>query len=76
MDNSADDEADKHKDSTQNQILQEAAEDVQLQQKFLCGLGGNVRQNVFFLDDAQTIIYPCGHNVIIYNMEDKSQKYI
>jgi hypothetical protein len=41
----------------------------------MCGLKGDVKNNVFFLDD-QTILYPCGHNVIIYNMEERSQKYI
>ena len=26
--------------------------------------------------DDQTVLYPCGHNIIIYNIDDKSQKYI
>ena len=54
----------------------EDPESIKLQHKFLCGLGGRVKQNVFFLDDSQTIVYPCGHNVIIYNLEDRTQKYI
>jgi hypothetical protein len=34
-----------------------------------------VRQNIFFLDD-NTVLYPCGHNIVIYNMIDCSQKFI
>ena len=34
-----------------------------------------VRNNVHFYGDHH-IIYPCGHNVVIYNMEDKSQVFI
>jgi hypothetical protein len=26
--------------------------------------------------DDQTVLYPCGHNVIIHNIDDKSQRYI
>lgn len=54
----------------------EDQESIKLQHKFLCGLGGSVKQNIFFLDDSQTILYPCGHNIIVYNMDDRSQKYI
>jgi hypothetical protein len=39
------------------------------------GLKSDVKQNIFYLDD-QTVVYPCGHNVVIFNMDDKSQKYI
>ena len=54
----------------------EETEAIKLQHKFLCGLGGSVKNNIFFLEDSQTIIYPCGHNIVIYNMDDRSQKYI
>jgi cilia- and flagella-associated protein 57 len=39
------------------------------------GLKGDVTNNCFFLD-ANTVIYPCGHNVVIFNKEDKTQRYI
>ena len=42
------------------------------QPKFLFGLKTNVRNNIHFLDDSR-IIYPCGHNVVIYNQDDRSQ---
>jgi len=35
------------------------------------GLKGDVTNNCFFLD-ANTVIYPCGHNVVIFNKEDKT----
>lgn len=34
-----------------------------------------MKQNIFFLDDQQ-LLYPCGHNIVIYNTDDKTQKYI
>jgi len=45
---------------------------VSAQPKFLFGLKTNVRNNIHFLDDSR-IIYPCGHNVVIYNQDDRSQ---
>ena len=53
----------------------EGAQNISLGPKFLCGLKGDVKMNIFHKDD-QTVIYPCGHNIVIYNTEDKSQKYI
>ena len=29
--------------------------------------------NIFFLDDNQ-VVYPAGHNIVIYHLEDKTQK--
>lgn len=52
-----------------------SCQNVSISAKFLFGLKGDVRTNVYYLDD-QTIIYPCGHNIVIYNMDDRSQKYI
>lgn len=43
--------------------------------RFMFGLKGDVRNNVHFLDD-QRVLYPCGHNIVIYNLDDKSQIYI
>ena len=55
---------------------QPSCQNISLQPKFLFGLKGDVKPNIFFLDEGQTVIYPCGHNVIIFNIDDKSQKYI
>ena len=43
--------------------------------KFLFGHKGDVRGNLFFLDNT-IVCYPCGHNIVIYSMEDKTQKFI
>lgn len=40
------------------------------------GVKGDVRNNCFFLDDNQRVLYPCGHNVVVYHMDDKTQQYI
>jgi hypothetical protein len=39
------------------------------------GISSNVRQNIFFIDE-QHIIYPCGSNMIMYNLEQKSQRFL
>ena len=31
--------------------------------------------NIHFIDN-QNVLYPCGHNIVIYNTDDRSQKYI
>jgi hypothetical protein len=43
--------------------------------KFIAGHKYNVNNNLFFLDD-QTICYPAGHNIVLYNTEEKTQRYI
>jgi len=43
--------------------------------KFLFGHKGDVNGNLFFLDN-QMVCYPCGHNIVIYSMESKQQKFI
>jgi len=43
--------------------------------KFMFGLKSDVKNGINFLDD-QRILYPCGHNVVIYSFEDKSQIFI
>ena len=42
---------------------------------FLFGVKGDVKNNLFYLDD-QRVLYPSGHNIIIYNIDDKKQTYI
>ena len=34
-----------------------------------------MKNNLFYLDD-QRVLYPAGHNVIIYNIDEKNQIYI
>ena len=40
---------------------------------FISGIKGDVRDNIHFLDD-QYIVYPVGHNIVIYNLDLKVQK--
>lgn len=39
------------------------------------GFNSDVNKNLHFLDE-NTVIYPCGHNVIIYRIDDRSQRFI
>lgn len=48
---------------------------LELAPKFLFGIKGDVSNNIHFLDDNM-ILYPVGHNVVIYRTDDKTQKYI
>ncbi len=42
-----------------------------LQPKFISGLKADVADNIFFLDDNQ-VVYPSGHNIVIYHLEEKT----
>ena len=42
---------------------------------FFFGLKGDVTNNCLFVDD-NTVIYPCGHNVILFSMSERKQRYI
>jgi len=42
--------------------------------KYVFGMNGSMKKSLFFLDDHR-VIYPAGHNVVVYNVEDKSQAY-
>ena len=46
-----------------------------MQPRFFFGLKGDVKNNILFLDD-NTVAYPCGHNVVIYFMAEKVQRFI
>jgi len=39
--------------------------------KFISGLKSNVNNNIIYIDD-QTVCYPVGHNVVLYNLEEKT----
>jgi len=67
-----------------------AAGSISIVPRFFFGLKGDVNNNVFFLNDRKdkdenkndrdrndnAILYPCGHNIVIYGLDDKSQRYI
>ena len=42
---------------------------ITLQTKFISGLKSDVTDNIFFLDDNQ-VVYPAGHNIVVYHLED------
>lgn len=46
---------------------------ITLTSKFISGLKSDVANNIFFLDDNQ-VVYPAGHNIVLYHMEEKTQK--
>lgn len=49
---------------------------VTVEPRFCFGIKGELRNNIYFLDD-QRIIYPCGHNIVILSIgDDKVQEYI
>lgn len=58
-----------------NNSVQLAKESLQVQPRFMFGLRGDVHNNIHFIDDG-TILYPCGHNIVIYRITDRSQQYI
>ncbi|KAI9207648.1 WD40-repeat-containing domain protein, partial [Polychytrium aggregatum] len=43
--------------------------------RYAFGIKTDVKENIGFLDE-QTVIYPAGSNLIIYNAENKSQRFI
>ncbi len=47
----------------------------QAQAKFSFGLKGDVANNVWYLDE-QTILYPSGANLVLFNVDLKQQKFI
>ena len=41
----------------------------------MAGIKSDVKDNVLYLEDGE-VIYPCGHNVVFFNITDKTQRYI
>ena len=39
------------------------------------GIKADVKDNICYLDE-QTVLYPAGHNVVIFNIEQKTQRFI
>jgi cilia- and flagella-associated protein 57 len=52
-----------------------AQTNVAMTPKFLFGMKGDVQNSVLFLDN-NTVCYPCGHNLVIYSLDDKQQRFI
>jgi WD40 repeat protein len=48
---------------------------VAVQPRFFFGVKGDVKNNVLFLDD-NVVAYPCGHNVVVYYISEKMQRFI
>lgn len=46
-----------------------------MQPRFFFGLKGDVSNNVIYLED-NIVCYPCGHNVVVYYIVDKIQRFI
>ena len=46
-----------------------------LSHNHIFGLKPDVTDAVWFLDESK-LLYPAGHNVVIYDTENKSQKFI
>ena len=42
----------------------------------MAGIKSDVKESVLYLNDDSEMIYPCGHNVIFYNIAEKTQRYI
>ena len=43
--------------------------------RYVFGLKGDVNGNVFYIDETN-VLYPAGANIVIYNVESKTQKFI
>ncbi|GLD97629.1 hypothetical protein PINS_up006319 [Pythium insidiosum] len=43
--------------------------------RYLFGIKGSVKNHIAFADE-NIVVYPCGHNVVLHNMESKEQQFI
>ncbi|GBG61790.1 hypothetical protein CBR_g23749 [Chara braunii] len=43
--------------------------------KYVFGLQGSVRDNIHFIDET-SVVYPAGHNTVLYHIEQRTQKFI
>lgn len=46
-----------------------------LSQRFIFGINGN-RSNTIAFSDQVTIVYVAGHNVVVYNILERKQRFI
>lgn len=42
--------------------------------KFIFGVNGEIKNNIYLLEDHR-LVYSAGHNIVLYNTEDKSQYF-
>jgi hypothetical protein len=40
--------------------------------KFIAGIKTDVKESILYGMDDKEVIYPAGHNIVFYNIEDKS----
>jgi cilia- and flagella-associated protein 57 len=52
-----------------NNLGSMALQGVSLHPKFIFGVNGQIKQNLYVVEDKR-LLYVAGHNVIIYNPED------
>ena len=45
-----------------------------LTHKHIFGLKGDVKNNIWYTDE-NVVVYPCGHNSVIYNTETREQNF-
>lgn len=43
--------------------------------RFIFGVNGELRNNLFLLEDHR-LMYSAGHNIVVYNFEDKTQLFL
>lgn len=43
--------------------------------RYLFGLRKDVKDNVHYVDDV-TLVYPAGHNIVVYWTDSKTQKFV
>ncbi len=43
--------------------------------RHIFGLKGSVKNNIWYIDE-NIVVFPCGHNTIIYNTETKDQQFV
>jgi WD40 repeat protein len=46
-----------------------------LEHRHIFGLKGDVKNNIWYVDE-NVVVYPCGHNSVIYNTETREQHFI
>ena len=43
--------------------------------KHIFGLKGDVKDNIHYIDETN-VLYPAGYNIVLYNTEKKTQKFV
>jgi cilia- and flagella-associated protein 57 len=60
---------------TDGEVKIEEPHNMMVVPKFIAGLRVEVQNNIHYLND-NLVLYPAGHNIVIYNTEEKNQRYI